>query len=182
MIFATRLLSEAALALGHNVIGAETHGMSQRGGSVISHIKINAQGGPLVRRGTADMLLALDPDEAYKALTFLRDGGTGFVNTGRDDFPCPEIAARLAARRIGLYTFDADALAMSLGSPALANVALVGFALGHPAFPFPYETIQETLYRLSKERFREANLKALAQAHARAVARFGKSALERGEE
>lgn len=166
VIFATRILSETTLALGYNVIGAETHGMSQRGGSVISHLKVNAQGGPLVRQGTADILLALDPDEAYKALGFLRDGGVGFVNTGREDFPCPEIAARLAERGIELYKLDADAIAMELGSPALANVALIGFALAHPRFPFPYEAVQETLRRISKERFREANLEALARGYA----------------
>jgi indolepyruvate ferredoxin oxidoreductase beta subunit len=166
VIFATRVLSETAVALGYDVIGAETHGMSQRGGSVISHLKVNSQGGPLVRQGTADILLALDPDEAYKALTFLRDGGVGFVNTGRQNFPRPEIAAHLAERGIELHALDADGIAMELGSPALANVALIGFALAHPAFPFPYEAVEETLTRISKERFREANLKALARGYA----------------
>ena len=166
VIFATRVLSETAVALGHDVIGAETHGMSQRGGSVISHLKVNSRGGPLVRQGTADILLALDPDEAYKALTFLRDGGVGFVNTSRENFPHPEIAAHLAERGIELHTLDADGIAMELGSPALANVALIGFALAHPAFPFPFEAVEETLTRISKERFREANLEALARGYA----------------
>ncbi len=183
VIFATRVLSETALALGHDVIGAETHGMSQRGGSVISHLKVNAQGGPLVRQGSADFLLALDPDEAYKALGFLRDGGIGFVNTGREDFPRPEIAARLAERGIELHKLNADAIAMELGSPALANVALIGFALAHPTFPFGYEAVRETLVRISKERFREANLEALARGYASypAIQPSSQLAVEAGE-
>jgi indolepyruvate ferredoxin oxidoreductase beta subunit len=166
VLFATRILSETALALGHEIIGAETHGMSQRGGSVISHLKIGTQGGPLVRQGTADIFLALDPDEGYKALSFLRDGGAGFVNTGRQNYPHAEIAAHLAERNIELYTLNADGIAMELGSPALANVALIGFALAHPALPFSYADVQETLTRVSKERFRAPNLKALARGYA----------------
>ncbi|MFQ5854880.1 MAG: 2-oxoacid:acceptor oxidoreductase family protein [Anaerolineae bacterium] len=166
VLFATHVLSEAALALDLEVIGAETHGMSQRGGSVISHLKVGMTGGPLVRRGTADAFLALDPDEGYKALGFLRDGAVGFVNTGRPDFPRPEIAKHLAERGIELHTLDADDIAMELGSPALANVALIGFALAHPAFPFRFSDIQETVTRVSKERFRASNLEALARGYA----------------
>ncbi|MFQ5592940.1 MAG: indolepyruvate oxidoreductase subunit beta, partial [Anaerolineae bacterium] len=166
VLFATRTLSETALALGHEIIGAETHGMSQRGGSVISHLKIGIQGGPLVRRGTADIFLALDPDEGYKALSFLRDGGAGFVNTDRQSYPRLEVAAHLGERDIELHILDTDAIAMELGSPALANVALIGFALAHPVLPFPYADVQETLTRVSKERFRASNLKALARGYA----------------
>ncbi len=166
VLFATHVLSQTALALGEDVIGAETHGMSQRGGSVISHLKIGAHGGPLVRQGTADACLALDPDEGYKALGFLRDGGVCFVNTGRPNYPSPEIAAHLAQRGIEMHVLNADAIAMELGSPALANVALIGFALAHPAFPFPYSAVEETVTRVSKERFRAANLEALARGFA----------------
>lgn len=166
VLFATKILSETALMLGYEVIGAETHGMSQRGGSVISHLKVGVRGGPLVRRGTADAFLALDPNEAYKALSFLRDGGIGFVNTGRHDFPRPKIADHLAGRGIELHVLDADSIAMELGSPALANVALIGFALAHPAFPFPYPAVEETLTQVSKERFRASNLEALARGYA----------------
>ncbi len=181
VLFLTRVLSETARMLGHSLAGAETHGMSQRGGSVVSHLKVNEHGGPLVRPGTADILLALDPDEAYKALGYLRDGGVGFVNSGRADFPRPEIAARLAERGIELHTLNADAIAMQLGSPALANTVLLGFALGHPAFPFGYEAVEETLTRVSKARFREANLHALAEGYAHfrpGESAGGKGALE----
>lgn len=172
VIFATHLLAETALALGYQVIGAETHGMSQRGGSVISHLKIGTPptggdrvSGPLVRHGTADAFLALDPDEGYRALGFLRDGGAGFVNTSRPDYPVPGITAHLAGRGIEIHVVDADGIAMELGSPALVNVALIGFALAHPGFPFSYQAVLETLARVSKERFRAPNLKALARGY-----------------
>jgi indolepyruvate ferredoxin oxidoreductase beta subunit len=86
VLFATSVFSETALSLGYDVLGSETHGMSQRGGSVISHLKIGAYESPLVRQGTADVLLAFDEDEAYRTLGFLTRGGLCFVNSARSDF------------------------------------------------------------------------------------------------
>lgn len=166
ILFATRILSEAALDAGLDVIGAETHGMSQRGGSVVSHLKIGGQGGPLVRRGAADVLLALDPDEGHKTLSFLRDGGVAFVNTERPAYPRSDVAAHLAGRAIQVHTIDADGIAREVGYPTLANVALIGFALAHPESSFPYTTVEETLARASTERLRAPNLEALAQGYA----------------
>jgi len=59
---------------------SETHGMSQRGGSVMSHLKIGGNEAALIGRGTADAVLALEPDEALRNLPFLRLGGTVLVN------------------------------------------------------------------------------------------------------
>ena len=75
VVFLTRLLAQTAVALGHAVMVSETHGMSQRGGSVISHLKIGGDEAPLIQRGTADVLLALEADEAVRNLPFLRRGG-----------------------------------------------------------------------------------------------------------
>lgn len=176
VLFATRVLSETALELGLDVIGAETHGMSQRGGSVVSHVKIDVPGSPVVRRGTADLLLALDADESYKALPFLRRGGIGFVSTGRHEYPTAEIAAYLATHDVELYAADADAVAREAGSATLANVALIGFALAHPAIPFPYSFVETTIAKMSNGRFHAANLDALARGYAIGRHRFATTA------
>ena len=78
MIYATRILARAGLRRGADVLVSETHGMSQRGGSVQAHVRFNAGQAPLIRRGTADVLLALDATEALRALTFVRAGGLVF--------------------------------------------------------------------------------------------------------
>ncbi|MFQ6014254.1 MAG: indolepyruvate oxidoreductase subunit beta [Anaerolineae bacterium] len=161
ILFATRIFSETALAQGFPVIGSETHGMSQRGGSVISHLKIGHYQSPLVRQGTADFVFAFDPAEAYRTLAFLKRGGVCFVNASPSRFPEASIKARLEEREIEVWVINADQIALSLDSPPSANVALIGFALSHPAVPFPYEGIKETILRASGERFKEANLKAL---------------------
>src|SRR3990170_8827251 len=84
VVFVTRLLTQAAVILRRPVMASETHGMSQRGGSVLSHLKVGGNLAPLIQRGTADALLALDPEEAVRNLVFVRRGGTVFVNTEED--------------------------------------------------------------------------------------------------
>lgn len=158
VLFATRLLSETAQALGVDFISSEIHGMSQRGGSVVSHLKIGPYESPLVRQGSADALLAFTLDEGYRNLGFLRSGGDWVVNC-----PAPEalnggIRAYLAERGVRLHTLDADGLARE--SPRVANVALVGFATGRGALPLPAASLKATLEAISPALFRALNLEA----------------------
>jgi indolepyruvate ferredoxin oxidoreductase beta subunit len=160
VLFATSVFSETALALGHDVLGSETHGMSQRGGSVISHLKIGAYESPLVRQGTADVLMAFDVDEAYRALAFLKRGGLCFVNSARCDFWDERVKAYLAKNGIVAHSYPADNVAHSLGSARSANLVLIGHALSVPGLPFEAGRIRETIERLSPPRFRELNVRA----------------------
>ena len=158
VVFLTRLLSKTALALGQPVMVSETHGMSQRGGSVISHLKIGGSEAPLIRRGTADLLLALDPDEAVRNLPFLRRGGTVFVNS--DNGLRSEVAEHLERLDIQVLTLPASQMAVKLGAAAVTNVILAGFATAHPALPLPVEKLRETVEAIAP-RGRELNLQAL---------------------
>lgn len=158
VIFLTRLLSQTALALRQPVIVSETHGMSQRGGSVISHLKIGGSEAPLIRRGTADVLLAMEPDEAVRNLTFLRRGGTAFVNS--ENGLRPEVNAHLERLNIQVFSLPASQMAVELGSAAVANVVLAGFAAAHSALSLPIETLRETVEAIAP-RGRELNLSAL---------------------
>ncbi len=160
ILFSTRIFSELALEKGYNVIGSETHGMAQRGGSVISHLKIGDYSSPLVRQGTADILLAFDRDEAYRTLGFLKRGGLCFVNSLKEDFWDPGIRGYLEKSGIRAYSFPADKVALALGAPRSANLALIGYALSVPDVPFTYEDVRETIVRVSPPRFRDANLSA----------------------
>ena len=134
VVFLTRLLSKTAMALGQPVMVSETHGMSQRGGSVISHLKIGGSEAPLIRRGTADLLLALDPDEAVRNLPFLRRGGTVFVNS--DNGLRPEVAEHLERLDIQVLTLPASQMAVTIHTSdcwylMLRQEFLVGAAAGH---------------------------------------------------
>jgi indolepyruvate ferredoxin oxidoreductase beta subunit len=160
ILFATRIFSALALEQGYNVIGSETHGMAQRGGSVISHLKIGEYSSPLVRKGTADILLSFDRDEAYRTLGFLKRGGLCFVNSPKEDFWDPGIKGYLEKNEIRAYSFPADKVGLALGAPRSANLALIGYALSVPDVPFTYEDVKETIVRVSPPRFRDVNLQA----------------------
>lgn len=161
ILFATRIFATLALEKGYNVIASETHGMAQRGGSVISHLKIGDFSSPLIRKGTADLLLSFDPDEAYRTLGFLKRGGLCFVNSLKEDFWHPAIKGYLEQNQIRAYTFPADKVALALGAPRSANLALIGYALSVPDLPFTYQDVREIIVQISPPKYREVNLQVL---------------------
>lgn len=168
ILFSTRLLAEAAMRDGMGVIGSETHGMSQRGGSVISHLKAGGYSSPLVRAGTADALISFQVDEAYRNLKFLRptagsrDGGALYVNAPAG-FPVKPVADLLSASGIAWSTVDASSAALRLGSPLVSNLVVLGFAADGPSFPISLEQLFAAVEAISPARFRDLNLEALRE-------------------
>jgi len=159
VIYATKVLSQAALMRGERVMASENHGMSQRGGSVMSHLKIGGSDAPLIRRGTADLLVAFDRVEAIRNLSFLRAGGNVFVN-GADGLES-EVMTRLNELRIGVHAISADARAKELGSSAVANLVLLGFAAAHEALGLTVGDLGEAVQALGPAKAVALNLKAL---------------------
>ncbi len=158
VIFMTHLLAQTAMDQGHSVIVTETHGMSQRGGSVISHLRIGGSEAPLMRRGTADVLLGLEADEAVRNLSFLRRGGVAFVNS--NDGLRPEVAEHLEQLDIEVQSLPATSMALEIGSAAVTNVVLTGFAAAHPSMRLSIDALRETLVAIAP-RGRDLNLQAL---------------------
>ena len=169
VIFTTRLLTLTAIRLGLPAIAAESHGMSQRGGSVVSHLRVGGIQSPLIRRGTADVVLGLDKNEALRSLAFLKANGVAFMNS--DDGPGSEVERRLESREIHVHWLPASQTAIELGSVTVANVVLIGFASAHPSFPFPEQSLQETL-REASTRGSALNLKALDKGREIALGAF----------
>ncbi|HEX7519674.1 MAG TPA: 2-oxoacid:acceptor oxidoreductase family protein [Candidatus Deferrimicrobium sp.] len=120
VLFLSRLLAEAAIAAGFPVLTSETHGMAQRGGVVVSHLKVGGFDSPLVRTGRADLLFVLKEENVALHREFLADGGILIVNA-----PVPTDAGP----RVRVHAVDADALALSAGAPHAVNLILLGFAL-----------------------------------------------------
>ncbi len=158
VLFLTRLLSKTAVSLGHTVMVSETHGMSQRGGSVISHLKVSGSKAPLIRRGTADILIALEPNEAVRSLTFLRQGGAAFINS--DNGLPPELDAHLKRLNLQVQCLPASQMAVELGTAAVTNTIMAGFA-----HPFPIESLRHALTEIVPHG-RELNLQALTAGYA----------------
>jgi len=165
VLLMTRVFSAIALREGYPLIGSEDHGMSQRGGSVMTHLKIGNFDSPLVKKGSADILLSLEKSEAYKTLHYLRpsangrDGGLCFVNAPDPNYMNQEIKTYLKENGIDAYVFGADQLARENGSVQSANIALIAFATAHPRFPFPDEKVRDAIERVTPEKFRQVSLK-----------------------
>ncbi len=159
VIFATRLIAQAAIRLGWPVVGSETHGMSQRGGSVLSHLKLSRAESPLIRRGTADVLLAFDRDEGVRALPFLRAGGVCVVNA--EEGLGYDLDGPLAEASMAVYTLPATSMALAHGSASLVNIVVIGFACGQSCLPLPEEALLGAIEDLVPSQ-RERNLRAFA--------------------
>jgi indolepyruvate ferredoxin oxidoreductase beta subunit len=142
----TQLLAEAAAALSLPVITSETHGMAQRGGTVISMIKVGPFRGPLIPAGEADRGLFLHPKNLAVHRFYMKPGGAVFVNTAAS----------------GDYlNVDARALAASHGLPPVAaNLILLGYATGKGGLFAEGDFLMEVMTAKTPERFRENSLRA----------------------
>ena len=115
VLFVTRLLAEAAIARGLPVLTSETHGMAQRGGSVVSHLKVGDFASPLIRSGCGDGLLGLKAESLELHGHFIRANGWRVVNS--------------AAAVTGTAYVDADTAAQRIDNPRAVNLVVLGFAL-----------------------------------------------------
>ena len=120
VLFVTRLLAEAAIKKNLAVFTSETHGMAQRGGTVLSHFKVGAYSSPLIRPAQADGLLALRAENLAQHGGFLKERGWVIAN-GKDDVK--KDTGRPSA------SIDADTLAREIGNPKAVNLIVLGFAL-----------------------------------------------------
>src|SRR5574344_397886 len=136
-ILASNVLGDACVSEGRHVRGAETHGMSQRGGSVETHIRIDGKFGSLIAPGTADLLIAFDVLEALRYRHFLKTDGVMVVNreivvptsvfSGKQPVPTiDEVEAELKAGKAKVILVDATGIAAKAGNPLAANIVLLG--------------------------------------------------------
>ncbi len=120
VLFVTRLLAEAAIAKGLPVFTSETHGMAQRGGTVISHLKVGPFTSPLINPGRADGLIALKAESVDLHGGYLNAQSWAAINS-----PSPVTAPAASA----LYTLDADRTARTIDDPRSVNLIMLGFTL-----------------------------------------------------
>ena len=171
-LLASVLLGNLALNGGYDVKLSEVHGMSQRGGSVVTHVKISdsSVGAPLIEEGEADIILAFEQLEAYRWLPFLKKGGTLYVNTqqilpmpvilGQAEYPA-DLEAALEDRAGKVKAFDAMRIAEECGSSKAVNVVLLGAASND--LPFSDDAWMKVIGDNVKERFVEMNKFAFQQ-------------------
>jgi indolepyruvate ferredoxin oxidoreductase beta subunit len=160
VLFASRIFSGLGLKRGINILGSETHGMSQRGGSVLAHLKLGDFHSPLIRTGAADILYSFAEEETYRSLKFLKSGGVCFVNLKDSKRFDPAILSYLKGKDIVFRAVDAGKVASRICFARSANIALIGYSVGSGLVPFEYDDMRSVLKSVSRERDLEMNLKA----------------------
>ena len=120
VLFVTRLLADAAMIKGFPVLTSETHGMAQRGGTVVSHLKVGDFSSPLIRPFSADGLLALKPESLAQHGGFVKPGGLAIVNSSQ---PLQEPGELM------ITSIDADTLARAISNLKSVNLIMLGAAL-----------------------------------------------------
>ena len=154
VVFLVKVLSICASKKGYKFLGTENHGMSQRGGSVSSHIKIGDFYNPLIDYAQADLLIGLDKDEAVLNLPYLKKSGDIVVNA--DEFE--DIDANV-------FAIDANNLAQNGVFDAKGlNVFMLGIALARVKnFPFSIDEVKEAIKEINPK-FAPTNFEILQKA------------------
>jgi len=139
----TRVVAETAAEAGHEVITTETHGMAQRGGSVLSTVKVGAFHGPLIAPGEAEVGLLLHVDNLPVHGHYVRPGGSVFVNgSGPSEHA----------------VVDADGLAASAGQPRAANLVLLGFAVATGSLFAGADLFEATIRKIAPAKYLDQNI------------------------
>ncbi len=167
-LLASRLLGNVLLSQGFDVKVSEVHGMSQRGGSVVTYVKYGDRVySPVIEKGEADAIIAFEQLEAARWLPYLKKGGHLIVSsqklnpmpviTGAASYP-ENIPEKLKAIGVDVILVDALSLAKEAGSPKASNVVLMGVL--STKMGFPEQVWQDALEKCVPEKFLEMNRKA----------------------
>lgn len=166
-LLASRILGNAVISEGYDVKVSEVHGMSQRGGSVVTYVKYGDKVfSPIIDRGEADMILAFEKLEAARALPYLKEGGTVILNdreiapmpviTGAAEYPDGLVAD--IASKAKVIAIDALSLSLEAGSAKAVNVVLIGVLAR--SSDISKEVWIQTIKDTVPAKFLELNLKA----------------------
>lgn len=169
-LLASRILGNLALEQGYDVKVSEVHGMSQRGGSVVTYVKYGEKvHSPIIDEGGADLILAFEELEAYRYLSYLKKGGRMICNaqnidpmpviTGAMKYP-DDIINKIKEKEIDIISVDAASLALEAGNIRTANVILIG--LLSQFMDIPEEQWEAALKQTVPAKAIDVNLKAFA--------------------
>ena len=169
-LLASKLLGRLLLSKGYDIKVSEVHGMSQRGGSVVTYVRFGEKVySPVIDKGEADFIVSFELLEAARWTEFLMPGGKLIANTqqinpmpviiGAAEYPS-ELAAKMVAAGIDLDAVDALSLAEQAGSSKAVNLVLMGKLSKY--FDIPQEEWMTAIEQSVPAKFLEMNKKAFA--------------------
>ena len=194
-VMASRVLAGMLVDAGYVVTIGETFGMSQRGGSVMSHLRISPDEvkSPQIPAWGADVIVALEPLEALRVLAVYGNPSVSVLSntrpvypigviTGELDYPAPEIIKeKFRMLAASSWMIDATDIGMRLGNPVLSNIVMIG-ALGATGLvPFDRRMFEKEIKKTLSPDKRLINMKAFDEGAAmigRAGAALGKRAVK----
>lgn len=152
ILFITRVLAEAAILEGREVITSETHGMAMRGGTVLSHVKIGSFKSPLIRKGRADVGLFFKKENVAIHESYIGKSGLKFVNTNI----------------LGNYhCLDATTIAHDMGAVVVMNLVLLGYAVGKGGLFCGPDLLRRAIKKISNPKHTNLNMKGFEEGLAR---------------
>lgn len=171
-VLASRIIAAAAMQKGLSAKTAETIGMAQRGGAVVSHVRTGQNiASPMVPLGRADVLIGFEPGEAASNIEYLKDGGALIVcdkevtpttaALGQSDYNGYNSLDYLKANVKRCYVMPTDEICLACGSPKVLNVAVVGALCASGEMDITLEEAENALQIKMKPALLEMNLKAL---------------------
>ena len=171
-VLASRLIAAAAMNKGLSAKTAETIGMAQRGGSVVSHVRIGCDiPSPMIPSGGADILLGFEPGEAAACLDYLKPDGTLIVcrqeltpitaALGTSPYRGDACLDYLRQRISSTVILDGEGICRACGSPKVLNVAFVGALCASGAMDLSLEDARTALKQRMKPGLLDMNLQAL---------------------
>lgn len=174
-LLASKILGKAAMDSGLDVKVSEVHGMSQRGGSVVTYVRFGEEVySPVIGKGEADVILSFELLEAARWLCNLKSGGTLVTSTqqinpmpvvtGAAEYP-DDILSDMESLGVDVRAFDAQAIAEEAGNAKASNVALIGLAAD--VLGFDHDVLRGAVAACVPEKALEVNLKAFDLAAAK---------------
>lgn len=178
LMLLSAILGKAAVDSGMEVMTGEQHGLSQRSGSIYVHFRVGKPLSPLIPYGRADLIIAMEPNEALRYIEYLKDGGvvimssrvmpppgeTGAVAGDKERktkyVKVDEIVQKIKTVTNKVVLLDSLQLAVKAGNPRAENSVLVGAACACPDFPIPSEAVRKAVLALVPKKTVEANSKA----------------------
>ena len=171
-VLASRIIAAAAMAKGLHAKTAETIGMAQRGGSVVSHVRIGEEiASPMIPYGTADVIIGFEPGEAAANIKYLKEDGVMILSRrqvkpvtaslGQSAYDGDDCLEWLKDRGGRCIVIDPDEIIEACGSPKVLNVAMAGALAQAGDMGLSVEDMEEALKIRMKPALLEMNKKAL---------------------
>jgi len=179
VILASDALAEIAMNAGHEVKKSDSLGMSQRGGSVVSHLRVGEQVfSPMIKKGEADFLLGFERLEGVRWVDYLREGGIAIVNNlaipplsvvgGASRYPSVSDVEKILRQRTNrIHFLPGTQIAAELGNPQVLNVLLIGFLSAF--LDIDERSYIDDLSQRVPQKFLHLNLKAFARGREEAL-------------